>query len=164
MNIDRANARRAAVASEEKERAESVAAWQEEEQRQREQACKVVNHHFRHPDIAYSFQPLSYWEIAVSPLELALRNVKGTRRREMIRDFYEQGRLDQLVPVLAADELSDEDREVLGAIHPSFMGGEYLPGYRRNEVEIVRIELDSTTSDVISLRARPIGRKRPRIA
>ena len=43
------------------------------------------------------------------------------------------------------------------------MGGEYLPGYRRNEVEIVRIELDSTTSDVISLRARPIGRKRPRI-
>jgi hypothetical protein len=69
-----------------------------------------------------------------------------------------------LVPVLAADELSDEDREGLGAIHPSFMGGEYLPGYGRNEVEIVRIELDSTTSDVISLRARPIGRKRPRIA
>jgi hypothetical protein len=82
----------------------------------------------------------------------------------MIRDFYEQGRLDQLVPVLAADELSDEDREGLGAIHPSLMGGEYLPGYRRDEVEIVRIELDSTTSDVISLRARPIGRKRPRIA
>ena len=27
----------------------------------------------------------------------------------------------------------------------------------------MRIELDSTTSDVISLRARPIGRKRPRI-
>jgi len=118
MNIDQANAWKAAMAAEEKERAERVAAWQEEEQRQREQACKIVNHHFRHPDIAYSFQPLSYWEIAVSPLELALRNVKGTRRREMIRDFYEQGRLDQLVPVLAADELSDEDREGLGAIHP----------------------------------------------
>ena len=100
----------------------------------------------------------------VRPFELVLRNVKGTIRREMIRDFYEQGRLDQLVPVLAADELSDEDREGLGAIHPSFMGGEYLPGYRRNEIEIVRIELDSSTSDVISLRARLIGRKRPRIA
>ena len=49
-----------------------------------------------------------------------LRNVKGTKRREMIRDFYEQGRLDKLVPVLAADELSDEDREGLGPIHPSF--------------------------------------------
>jgi len=35
----------------------------------------------------------------------------------MIRDFYEQGRLDKLVPVLAADELSDEDRD---PIHPSF--------------------------------------------
>ena len=133
------------------------------EQRQREQACKIVNHH-RHRDIAYSFRPLSYWEIPGSLFELVLRNVKGTKRREMIRDFNEQGRLDQLVPVLTADELSDEDREGLGAIHPSFMGGEYLPGYRRNEVEIVRIELDSTTSDVISLRARPIGRKRPRIA
>jgi hypothetical protein len=69
-----------------------------------------------------------------------------------------------LEPALAADELSDEDREGLAAIHPSFMGGEYLPGYRRDEVEIVRIELDSTTSDVISLRARLIGRTRPRIA
>src|SRR5215475_10518314 len=71
---------------------------------------------FRHLDIAYSFRPLSYWEIPGSPLELVLRNVKGTKRREMIRDLYEQGRLDQLVPVLAADELSDEDREGLGAI------------------------------------------------
>jgi len=44
------------------------------------------------------------------------------------------------------------------------MGGEYLPSYRRNEVEIVRIELDSTTSDVSSPRARPVTRKRPRIA
>src|SRR5215475_582127 len=116
------------MAAEEKQRAGRAAAWQEEEQRQREQACKIVNHHFRHPDIAYSFRPLSYWEIPGSPLELVLRNVKGTKRREMIRDLYEQGRLDQLVPVLAADELSDEDREGVGAIHPSFMGGEYLPG------------------------------------
>jgi hypothetical protein len=37
------------------------------------------------------------------------------------------------------------------------MGGEYLPNYRRREVEIVRIELKSTTSDVISLRARSSG-------
>ena len=91
MNIDQANAWKAALAAEEKQRAERVAAWQEEEQRQREQAYQIVNHRFRHPDIAYSFRPQSYWEIPGSPLELALRNVKGTRRREMIRDFYEQG-------------------------------------------------------------------------
>jgi hypothetical protein len=43
------------------------------------------------------------------------------------------------------------------------MGGEYLPGYRPNEVEIARIELESTTADVISVRARLVGRKDPRI-
>jgi hypothetical protein len=37
------------------------------------------------------------------------------------------------------------------------MGGEYLPNYHRSEVEIARIELESTTYDVISLRARPVG-------
>ena len=49
------------------------------------------------------------------------------------------------------------ERASLGKIHPTFMGGEYLPNYRREEVEIARIELASTTSDVISLRARPTG-------
>jgi hypothetical protein len=39
------------------------------------------------------------------------------------------------------------------------MGGEYLPDYRRDEVEIARIELQSTTSDVISVRARPRGKR-----
>ena len=43
------------------------------------------------------------------------------------------------------------------------MGGEYLPDYRANEVEIVRIELQSTTADVTSVRARLVGRKDPRI-
>jgi hypothetical protein len=37
------------------------------------------------------------------------------------------------------------------------MGGEYFPNYRRQEVEIACIELASTTSDVISLRAKPWG-------
>jgi hypothetical protein len=36
------------------------------------------------------------------------------------------------------------------------MGGEFLPPYLPGEVEIARINLKSTTSDVISLRARPI--------
>ena len=37
------------------------------------------------------------------------------------------------------------------------MGGEYLPGYEEGETEIGRIELQSTTSDVISIRARVEG-------
>jgi hypothetical protein len=39
------------------------------------------------------------------------------------------------------------------------MGGEYLPDYGCDEVEIARIELQSTTSDVISARARPRGKR-----
>ena len=55
------------------------------------------------------------------------------------------------------DSLSDKERASLGKSHPTFMGGAYLPNYRSEEVEIARIELASTTSDVISLRARPSG-------
>jgi hypothetical protein len=122
-----------------------------------------VNHRLRHPDIDYEFRPSSYWKPASDVLQAALRNVKGTRRREMITDFFREGRLDELDQELASDELSDEARKSLGRIHPTFMGGEYLPGYRANEVEIVRIELESTTADVTSVRARLVGRKRPRI-
>lgn len=39
------------------------------------------------------------------------------------------------------------------------MGGEYLPGYQPREVEIARLELASTTSDVISIRARSAGER-----
>jgi hypothetical protein len=75
----------------------------------------------------------------------------------MIRDYHAEGRLDQLDPTLLADSLEQEDRDGLGHIHPTFMGGEYLPPYEHGEVEIARIELESTTSDVISVRARPCG-------
>jgi hypothetical protein len=107
--------------------------------------------------IDYDFRPESFWETASDPLTAILRNVKGRRRREMIRDYYIAGKLDELRSELLNDGLDEEARNRLGQIHPSFMGGEYLPNYRRQEVEIVRIELESTTSDVISLRARSSG-------
>ena len=34
-----------------------------------------------------------------------------------------------------------------------FMGGEYLPDYLPEEVEIARVAMESTTADVISIRA-----------
>jgi hypothetical protein len=107
--------------------------------------------------IDYEFRPESFWTAASDPLAAILRNVKGRNRREMIRDYYAAGKLDQLSDELLRDSLSDEARISLGKIHPTFMGGEYLPNYRREEVEIARIALASTTSDVISLRARPTG-------
>jgi hypothetical protein len=37
------------------------------------------------------------------------------------------------------------------------MGGEYLPDYEEGDVEIARIELESTTADVISIRVKKEG-------
>jgi hypothetical protein len=55
---------------------------------------------------------------------------------------------------LLEDVLDEETRDALGAGHPSWMGGEYLPGLLPGEVEISRIVLASVLQDVISIRAR----------
>jgi hypothetical protein len=63
-------------------------------------------------------------------------------------------------PASYTDELDQQDRAVRGAIHPSWMGGEYLPDCLPGEVEIARIVLASVTQDVVSIRARRRGRDR----
>ena len=104
--------------------------------------------------IRYIFRPKSYWDDS-DPLKAILKNVKGEKRRQMLIDYWNAGHLEKLNATLLQDELGTEERRSLGRIHPSFMGGEYLPGYLPGEVEIARIWLQSTTSDVISLRACP---------
>ena len=83
--------------------------------------------------IDYDFRPESFWETALDPLAAILRNVKGSNRRKMIRDYYAAGKLDELCNELLNDTLDEEARTRLEQIHPSFMGGEYLPNYRRRE-------------------------------
>jgi hypothetical protein len=104
--------------------------------------------------IRYDFRPASYWS-ETDPLAAILRNVTGESRRQMITDFWRAGKLEELDPALLRDEADRATATRLGRIHPSLMGGEYLPPYLPGEVEIARICLRSTTSDVISLRARP---------
>jgi hypothetical protein len=57
----------------------------------------LVNHRLRHPDIDYEFRPSSYWEPASDVLQTVLRNVKGTRRREMagltVQEWPRSGRV-----------------------------------------------------------------------
>jgi hypothetical protein len=98
-------------------------------------------------------RPESYW-IDDDLLKALLRNVKGTQRRKMITDYWKAGRLESLDDELLKDAIGEDARNALGRIHPAFMGGEYLPDYKSDEVEIARIELRSTTADVISIRAR----------
>jgi len=105
--------------------------------------------------IRYGFRPASYWE-ETDPLSTILRNITGENRRQMITDYWQAGKIEELDPALLRDEAPPDTVRRLGRIHPSFLGGEYLPPYLPGETEIARICLQSTTSDVISLRARPL--------
>ena len=49
----------------------------------------------RFKGIDYDFRPRSYWE-DTDELAALLRNVKGTNRRQMIRDYWEAGKIDEL--------------------------------------------------------------------
>lgn len=109
----------------------------------------------KYPGIDYGFTPESYWA-DTDPLSAILRNVKGENRRQMIVDYWKAERLEELDPAILEDETGNESRRHLGRIHPSFLGGEYLPSYLPLEVEIARICLKTVTSDIISLRARPV--------
>ena len=96
------------------------------------------------------YRPSTYWETPSS----AIANIKGDARREAIRNLLERGALAEADPRLMADALSEDERRQAGSLHPSLMGGEYLPDYVAGEVEIARIALKSTTADVVSIRAR----------
>lgn len=99
------------------------------------------------------FRPVTYWP--ADSLRLAVvGNIKGQVRRQTILRELEAGGADAPPAELLRPELSDSLREHLGRLHPTFMGGEYLPGYGPDEVEIARVAMRSTTADVISLRAR----------
>ena len=106
--------------------------------------------------IDLQFRPQSYWDPA-EPLTAILGNIKGQNRREMARDFISgsvSGVLGELDSDILGDTIDDGIRRELGRLHPSWMGGEYLPDYLPGEVEIARIVLASVTQDVISIRAR----------
>jgi hypothetical protein len=102
------------------------------------------------PDMAY--RPESYWDTP----DAILARIKGEQRRELIRTALEGGDAERLPTWILKDELDEEERRHLGQIHPLFMGGEYLPRYGHEEVEIARAALQSTTGDVISVRARRV--------
>lgn len=115
------------------------------------------------------FRPASYFGVSDHDRHV-ISQIKGERRRQIARellagsspeelDHLDSIALERLRDSLLAEELSEEERETIGKIHPSFMGGEFLPSSREEEVEIARIALESTTADVISIRARQEGEK-----
>jgi hypothetical protein len=103
-----------------------------------------------------AFRPTTYFEDAFKAL---LSTIKGERRKREVLDRINSGDIAELEGWIVKGTLEDDERESLGRIHPAFMGGEYLPDYLPGEVEIARIALESTTADVISIRARLSGGK-----
>ena len=81
--------------------------------------------------------------------------IKGELRRQTALQELELGVADQgiLQSSLGADE-----RRAVGAVHPWYMGGEYLADLLPNEIEFARVGLKSTTMDVTSIRARTTKR------
>ena len=100
-----------------------------------------------------SFRPSSRL-FPLTAEKLLLSRVKGTQRRESLTAAIEQDRLSGLNPFFTQTSLSAEDRRARAAIHPSFMGGEYLPDFEEGELEMARLSLRSVTADVISIRLR----------
>jgi len=111
---------------------------------------------FIHVDVKgvdLSFRPSSRL-FPLTAEKLLLSRVKGTQRRESLTAAIEEDRLSDLHPFFTQTSLSAEDRRARAAIHPSFMGGEYLPDFEEGELEVARLSLKSVTADVISVRLR----------
>ena len=77
--------------------------------------------------------------------------VKGELRRQAAIDLAASGGFEE---EMMSEALEDDRRKSVGAIHPSLMGGEYLPDFLDGEIEIARVVLQSSTMDVTSIRAR----------
>lgn len=99
------------------------------------------------------FRPASYfWPLGLETHLLA--RVKGAARKKALRKMIDAGEIDRLPEFLTQSELPEEERRMIGRVHPLLMGGEYLPRLEEHEVEIARIAIQSTTGDVTAVYAR----------
>jgi hypothetical protein len=105
-------------------------------------------------DIDLQFRPKSYFRPEKLEKYL-LSKVKGAVLRKRLKALFEAGQHEQVRNLAADAAFSVADRKALEAIHPMFMGGNYLPDTDDGEVEIARISIRSTTFDVTSVYARP---------
>jgi len=103
-----------------------------------------------------SYRPNDYFWASRRGIQLA-SDIKGAVRRDAYLAALESG--EDFDPIYSEPSLSEDSRRVLGRLHPSYMGGEYLPDRVRLEVEIARIVIRSTTRDVTCVYASPEGRR-----
>lgn len=106
------------------------------------------------------FRPATYFAPA-SADERVLSDVKGSVLRTALRGILSRGRSSEarrrlgLISPSGPRERSVERQ--LGAVHPMYMGGNYLPDADSSEVEVARITIRSTTYDTTCVYARLEG-------
>ena len=97
------------------------------------------------------FRPHSYW----GPQELEtnlLSKIKGQERRRIVKKMIKDGDIKD--NAMVKEKLTEWERNLISKLHPVYMGGEFLPDTKNNEVEIARVIMKSTTQDIISIRAK----------
>ena len=75
------------------------------------------------------FRPSSYWDLA-DPIAAILQNVKGQRRREILRHHLISGEAvypDDWEEALLSPSLPARHFRILTGMHESWLGGERLP-------------------------------------
>jgi len=90
-----------------------------------------------HSSINLEYRPSTYWPESENR-EQRLAHIHGKARRDITRKIPDSGgiaELNSLGPELSAESLSEQARQAWGGIHPSHMGGEFLPPYKYSEVE-----------------------------
>src|SRR5664279_4604080 len=108
------------------------------------------------PGIDLDYRPRCYFW-ALDTNVLLPSGISGEARRKLFRARIEAG--STVHDGLDVELLDKPAREAWGRLHPTNMGGEYLPPLRKGEVEIARISLTSVTADQISVRARRSGKR-----
>jgi hypothetical protein len=106
----------------------------------------------------YGFRPTSYFD-NLDPTTLIAASILGEERRKDVLERIASGDFDPVVwgEWLTESKLDGPTRLQIGAAHPALMGGEYLPSFDGEEIEIARVVLASVTQDVISVRASRSG-------
>lgn len=95
--------------------------------------------------IDLNYRPEGYFR-PIGLQQHLIDQVKDASVRVHLEQLLKQGRFEELDELLDDTGVPKEDLKALQSIHPSFMGGKYLPDLDKGEVEIARIELASTTS------------------
>lgn len=106
--------------------------------------------------IDLNYRPASYFWAREHAIPLA-SDIKGAVRRQLYEHHVQTGEFDVKDADLMLPSLTPEQRRAQGTVHPSLLGGEYLPDTEDGEVEIARIVIASVTMDVASVYARQVS-------